>query len=120
MEFRTLIKHKAGSELDMGDEIIKLEPGADGFCTFTTDNPATIERLLQIPEGFAPVDAAPATPSAPGEFVLHGDDGQRVDLATLGDDELQSFAADAGVKLHHKQKGDNARRAIVNAIKGQK
>lgn len=117
MEFRTLIKHKPGTELDIADEIIKLEPGPDGYCTFSTDNPEVIERLLQIPEGFAPL--APAD-TKPGDFVLVDGGGEELDLSALGDQELHAFAAENALKIHHRLKGDNARAAIVAQIKARK
>lgn len=55
MRFRTVIRHKPGTVIDVAGESIALQPDANGYAEFETTNQRAIARLLDIPEGFAPL-----------------------------------------------------------------
>lgn len=121
--FRTLKPHKPGTDITVFGESFVF--GDDSHMTLTTDREDVIERLRNIPEGFAEVDGdepeAPEAPEAPASdaFVLKGEDGATLDLATLDDAALAEFVKANGLKVHHKTVaagGDKLRAAIVKAL----
>jgi hypothetical protein len=151
MKFRTLIRHQPGTLLEFAVATIALQPkppfdakGA-GFAEFETNDESVIDRLLEIPEGFAVVDGVPPakgaqeTDSEPDEpdtdepeqapsagaagaqsFILTDKDtGATLDLGALDDAALQAFVKEHGIKgVHHKTLGaggDKLRAAIVKA-----
>ena len=118
MRFRTTIKHKPGTELDICGQIITLSPDEAGYAEFDVDDQEVIDRLLEIPEGFKQIDSNPtvATPAG-GQFILVGDDGQSVDLGAMDDEQLRQFATSNDIRIHGRAKGDTIRAAIVEAIK---
>ena len=141
MKFRTTIKHKPGTLLELASETIKLNPDSLdekglGFAEFETADIATIDRLLEIPEGFAVVDGvppaagavdrvpetAPSEPDAeakPAFILTDKDTGATLDLSTLDDAALKAFVKENGIKgVHHKVTGDKLRAAIVAATAG--
>ncbi len=120
--FRTILIHKPGTEIDVFGEQFTFD--AEGVGTLTTDREDVIARLRNIPEGFAEVDGPEDTdgegdtPDA-SAFVLKGEDGATLDLATLDDAALAEFVKANGLKVHHntvKAGGDKLRAAIVKAL----
>lgn len=118
--FRTLKPHKPGTDITVFGESFVF--GDDSHMTLTTDREDVIERLRNIPEGFAEVDGdeteAPDAPASDA-FVLKGEDGATLDLATLDDAALAEFVKANALKVHHKTVaagGDKLRAAIVKAL----
>lgn len=106
---------RQGETFDLGElfgERCLFIPDAEGRLVFETSNNAVIARLLEIPEGFAPLDA----PSAP-KYVLESD-GERVDLGAMDDIALREFAKRYDVKIPPAAKGDTIRKKIVEALTG--
>ena len=117
-KFCTKIKHAPGTVIELDGEAFTFD--SKGIGTLTTDNPAVIERLRQIPEGFEEVEAeAEADAAAPGAFVLTSGDGSSLDLSTLDDEKLRAFVVEHELRVHGKAKGDTLRKAIVEAIKAK-
>lgn len=96
-------------------------------CDITDE--AVAERLLQIPEGFRPYDPSelpamsPVLALVPGNtdpeaspYVLVSGDAS-FDLRPLSDDDLRGFAAENGIAIPNKAKGDTIRDKIVAALK---
>jgi hypothetical protein len=121
--FRTLLPHKAGTTIEVFGEHFTFDEA--GFGTLTTDREDVIARLRNIPEGFSEADGPVEDDEDEGStpdvsaFVLKGEDGATLDLATLDDAKLAEFAKANDLKVHHKTLaagGDKLRAAIVKAL----
>lgn len=127
MRFKTVIRHTPGTIIDTGHEKLRLVLDDEGYGTLDTEHPGSIERLLNIPEGFRPEGSTPAaepaaepTTEAPTSFKLTDPtNGAELDLATLSDDQLREFIAANELKgINGKAKGDKLRAAIIAAVQG--
>lgn len=116
MKFRTVIKHPAGSKIELFGFEVDLNPDESGFCQFDVPDGRTdvIERLKAIPEGFAIVDEPKKV-----DAVIHDPDGNAIDLSTMDIDGLRNVAKEIGFPLHHKTKADTARSQILEFLKAQ-
>ena len=121
--FRTLKPHKPGTDITVFGESFVFDEA--GFGTLTTDREDVIERLRNIPEGFSEADGPEPDDDGEGDtpdvsaFVLKGEDGATLDLATLDDAKLAEFVKANALKVHHKTVaagGDKLRAAIVKAL----
>lgn len=129
--FRTVIRHPKGGEIALKDEIIKLKPDEDGYCTFEVEAESSVLVLLNIPEGFAVVGEIPASlvqtppPADPvtdpqHRFVLTRTDEAgaevTVDLSDMDNKALRAFCDENSLDIAISYKGNALRAAIVKAV----
>lgn len=121
MKFRTTIKHRADSSIELFGFEIALCPDESGFCTFDVPDERTdvIARLLDIPEGFAAIQQGQSVDAAAQAIVIKDPDGNEIDLSFMDMDGLRSVAKEIGLTLHHKTKADTARTQILEFLKAQ-
>lgn len=105
MKFRTTIKHKAGSSIEINGCVIALNPDDDGFCEFDVPEGRddVFARLVEIPEGFEQIDAS--------AVVTNGDD--TVDLSALDKAGLSAFAESIGMDKFHPNTGEARMRTEI-------
>lgn len=101
MKIQTLVKHKPGSKIHMGKhggQEYDVQDAADGrqFVDVPDDDTAAIQRLMAIPEGFAPWkdlkkgQPAPAPKGAPAASTAL----QLPDFDNMKKDALLTWAAE--------------------------
>jgi hypothetical protein len=120
-KFRTTIKHKEGSSIELYGLEIALNPDESGFCEFDVpdERDDVIERLKAIPEGFALAGAETKAAEQPAEDVVIQDfDGNEINLTKMDLDGLKDLAEQMGLKVHHKAKAETVRGQIVEFVKG--
>ena len=109
-------KRKEATPVDTGNATIQFEINDSGHAVADVTDEADIEVLLGIPEAFelykpeaAATKATKTATAATGKsFLLKGKDGaDDLDLATMGEKDLISFAKANGVNPHHSWKGEN-------------
>lgn len=120
-KFRTTIKHKEGSSIELFGLEIALNPDESGFCEFDVpdERDDVIERLKAIPEGFALIGAETKPTASTEDVVIQDPEGKEINLSKMDLESLKALAKEMGLTVHHKAKADTIRGQIVEFVKGQ-
>jgi len=126
MKIESIIRRKAGTKVQLGDNKYHFAPGEDGGAHVAeVTEPADIARLLSIPEGFreyGEAQAAAAKPKAaddgddePTDFLITTDGGE-LDLGKLSKAELVAFAKANAIKIDARASAKDILNTVFDAV----
>lgn len=107
------IRAKSGAPLQFDRDLDDEDDGEDedaGTGDGIGGDETRADPLGSAPGPLDPIDERP--------FVITSPEGEKFDLAAMGDDEVRAFAERAGApKPHHMKKGDALRTAVIESLK---
>lgn len=114
MKIESLIRRPGGSRVTIDGAVYLFEPEQEGGPHVArVDDPAHVERLLSVPEGFRALNRAEYSPNhkAPAQELTPD-----LDAMTAG--EVRALGMELGLTFGPRTKLENMRNAVRDAMAG--